>query len=155
MYVNHLHCFPTSSWTIASAGPSDIIWRYKSWLCQWWCTCWTPRKLKIHPLWILPQLCEQSNWRHHTVFHLMPLHHLYLRRLACDVLCIPELPNHHQFPYHGSWLRCCIGSAVAVERVFSGGWDTISLRRASLNANTIRILMLVKSQVHAHHPCEV
>ncbi|KAJ7193248.1 hypothetical protein GGX14DRAFT_379406, partial [Mycena pura] len=36
------------------------------------------------------------------------------------------------------------GSAVAVERVFSGGRDTISLRRARLNAETIRTLMLVK-----------
>ena len=41
-----------------------------------------------------------------------------------------------------------IGSAVAVERIFSGGRDTISLRRASLHANTIRILMLVKKQLH-------
>ena len=44
-----------------------------------------------------------------------------------------------------------IGSAVAVERVFSGGRDTISLRRASLNANTIRILMLVRSQARLAH----
>ncbi len=36
------------------------------------------------------------------------------------------------------------GSAVAVERVFSGGRDTISLRRASLKPDTIRVLMLVK-----------
>jgi hypothetical protein len=40
------------------------------------------------------------------------------------------------------------GSAVAVERIFSGGRDTISLRRASLNASTIRILMLVKKRLH-------
>ncbi len=33
-------------------------------------------------------------------------------------------------------------------RVFSGGRDTISLRRASLHADTIRILMLVKSRLH-------
>jgi hypothetical protein len=37
-----------------------------------------------------------------------------------------------------------LGSAVSVERVFSGGRDTIALRRASLNADTIRDLMLVK-----------
>ncbi|KAJ7604858.1 hypothetical protein B0H17DRAFT_1189671 [Mycena rosella] len=35
-------------------------------------------------------------------------------------------------------------SAVAVERVFSGGRDTISLRRASLKPETIRTLMLLK-----------
>jgi len=49
--------------------------------------------------------------------------------LARDILCIP-------------------GSAVAVERIFSGGRDTISLRRASLQADTIRILMLVKKRLH-------
>jgi hypothetical protein len=40
------------------------------------------------------------------------------------------------------------GSAVAVERIFSGGHDTISLRRASLDPETIRTLMLVKQQLH-------
>ncbi|KAJ3517257.1 hypothetical protein NLJ89_g623 [Agrocybe chaxingu] len=51
-----------------------------------------------------------------------------LYRLARDVLCIP-------------------GSAVAVERVFSGGRDVIGIRRASLHAQTIRSLMLVKAQL--------
>ncbi|KAH9169895.1 hypothetical protein EDB89DRAFT_1981930 [Lactarius sanguifluus] len=46
-----------------------------------------------------------------------------------DVLCIP-------------------GPAIAVERIFSGGQDTISLRRASLRADSIRILILVKKQLH-------
>jgi hypothetical protein len=41
-----------------------------------------------------------------------------------------------------------LGSAVAVERIFSGGRDTISLRRASLHADTIRVLMLVKKRLH-------
>jgi hypothetical protein len=40
-----------------------------------------------------------------------------------------------------------LGSAVAVERVFSGGRDTISLRRASLHSDTIRVLMLVKKKI--------
>ena len=35
-----------------------------------------------------------------------------------------------------------------VERVFSGGRDTISLRRASLKVETIRTLMLVKKKLH-------
>ncbi|KAJ3980145.1 hypothetical protein F5890DRAFT_1420172 [Lentinula detonsa] len=39
------------------------------------------------------------------------------------------------------------GSAVAVERVFSGGRDTIALRRASLKPETIRTLMLLKAQL--------
>ncbi|KAJ6536047.1 hypothetical protein B0H19DRAFT_963150, partial [Mycena capillaripes] len=36
------------------------------------------------------------------------------------------------------------GSAVAVERVFSGGRDTTSLRRACSKPETIRTLMLIK-----------
>jgi hypothetical protein len=40
-----------------------------------------------------------------------------------------------------------LGSAVAVERIFSGGRDTISLRRASLKPETIQILMLVKRKL--------
>jgi hypothetical protein len=43
------------------------------------------------------------------------------------------------------------GSAVTIERIFSGGWDTISLQRASLSADTICILMLVKKQLHLAH----
>ncbi|KAF5318487.1 hypothetical protein D9619_010620 [Psilocybe cf. subviscida] len=38
-------------------------------------------------------------------------------------------------------------SAVAVERIFSGGQDTISLWRASLVPQTICVLMLVKQQL--------
>jgi hAT family C-terminal dimerisation region len=40
-----------------------------------------------------------------------------------------------------------LGSAVAVERIFSGGGDTISLRRSSLKPDTIRTLMLVKQHL--------
>ena len=40
------------------------------------------------------------------------------------------------------------GSAVAVERIFSGGRDTISLRRASLQPETIKFLMLSKKKLH-------
>ncbi|KAF8803399.1 hypothetical protein BYT27DRAFT_7109784 [Phlegmacium glaucopus] len=40
-----------------------------------------------------------------------------------------------------------LGSAVAVEHIFSGGWDTISLCRASLKPETIRVLMLVKHRL--------
>ena len=38
-------------------------------------------------------------------------------------------------------------SAVAVERIFSGARDTISLWRASLKPETIRTLMLVKQRL--------
>lgn len=39
------------------------------------------------------------------------------------------------------------GSAVAVERIFSGGRDTISLRRASLQPGTIQTLMVLKQHL--------
>ena len=41
-----------------------------------------------------------------------------------------------------------LGSAVAVERVFLGGHDTISLQRASLQPEIIKVLMLVKKKLH-------
>ena len=44
------------------------------------------------------------------------------------------------------------GSAVAVERVFSGGRDTISMRRARLSPETICTLMLVKH--HLRQKCK-
>ncbi|KAF8802971.1 hypothetical protein BYT27DRAFT_7111058, partial [Phlegmacium glaucopus] len=43
------------------------------------------------------------------------------------------------------------GSAVAVEHIFSGGRDTISLRCASLIPDTIRVLMLVKHRLRLAH----
>jgi hypothetical protein len=53
------------------------------------------------------------------------------------------------FNSHNSNLNWSVtGSAVAVERIFSGGRDTISLQRASLQADIIRILMLVKKHLH-------
>lgn len=42
-------------------------------------------------------------------------------------------------------------SAVGVEHIFSGGRDTISLQRASLKPETIRILMLVRQELHLAH----
>ena len=44
-------------------------------------------------------------------------------------------------------VKGCSGSAVAVERIFSGGRDTIGLRRASLKAETIQTLMFVKARL--------
>ena len=40
-----------------------------------------------------------------------------------------------------------LGSSVSVERIFSGGRDTISLQRASLSAETIKVLMLLKNRL--------
>ncbi|KAF7343888.1 Transposase-like protein [Mycena venus] len=42
---------------------------------------------------------------------------------------------------------CIPGSAVAIERIFSGGRDTIGIRRASLKAETIETLMFVKARL--------
>jgi hypothetical protein len=39
------------------------------------------------------------------------------------------------------------GSAVAVERIFSSGRDTLSLRRSRLSAETISTLMIVKQHL--------
>ena len=40
-----------------------------------------------------------------------------------------------------------LGSAVAVELIFSGGHDTISLHHASLRLDTIHTLMLIKQRL--------
>ncbi|KAG1721466.1 hypothetical protein EDD22DRAFT_778871, partial [Suillus occidentalis] len=39
------------------------------------------------------------------------------------------------------------GSAVAVEQIFSGGRDTVSMWCTSLKPETIRMLMLVKAKL--------
>ena len=44
-----------------------------------------------------------------------------------------------------------LGSAIAVEWIFSGGRDTILLRRASLKPNTVHTLMLVKQHLCLAH----
>jgi hypothetical protein len=56
-----------------------------------------------------------------------------------------RLPNLTAFSFQSHLLL--LGSAVAVERIFSGGRDTISLRRASLKPETIRTLMIVKQRL--------
>jgi len=52
---------------------------------------------------------------------------------------------HHHHVFHN------LGSLVAIERVFSGGRDTISLHRASIKPHTICILMLVKQKLQLAH----
>jgi hypothetical protein len=71
-----------------------------------------------------------------------------LYHLACDILCIP-----------GSWhfilfLSSCLyilGSAIAVEHIFSSGRDIISIRHASLQPETIHTLMVLKHHLHWMH----
>lgn len=69
-----------------------------------------------------------------------------LSRLARDIFSIPG-------QFHAMFLKMLqcgsshLGSSVAVERIFSGGHDTISLRRASLLPETIRVLMVLKNRL--------
>ncbi|EUC60890.1 HAT family dimerization protein, partial [Rhizoctonia solani AG-3 Rhs1AP] len=56
--------------------------------------------------------------------------------------------NHNRFPRLAAMARDFLsipGSSVAVERVLSAGRDVISLRRASLTAETIRVLMTYRA----------
>jgi len=72
-----------------------------------------------------------------------------LSRLARDILSIPGecrlLYLNHSYLIIAFALFA--GSAVAVEWIFSGGRDTVSMRRASLKPETIRTLMLVKAKL--------
>ncbi|KAF8705378.1 protein dimerization, partial [Rhizoctonia solani] len=58
--------------------------------------------------------------------------------------------HHQRFPRLAAMARdylCIPGSSVAVERVLSTGRDVISLRRASLSAETISILMKYRADI--------
>jgi hypothetical protein len=72
--------------------------------------------------------------------------------LALREIFLPyQVRTLYRLPFVQSAADCfsplTIGSAVAVEQIFSGGRDTISLRRASLKPDTIRTLMLVKQHL--------
>jgi hypothetical protein len=65
---------------------------------------------------------------------------------TCDPLCWWSA-RRAQFPHLSRLTRDILsipGSAVAVEQVFSGGRDTIALRRSRLQPETIRTLMILK-----------
>lgn len=106
---------------------------------------------ELTEFWNMPQedfeSCNPVQWWHQRRAQFPNLY-----RLACNIFSIPGICSEVIFVT----CVCCvfiriigwvIGSAVAVERIFSGGRDTISLRRASLKAETIRILMLVKRRL--------
>ena len=70
-----------------------------------------------------------------------------LSRLARNILSIP---GAFIFGFNHDILLLTFtspGSSVAVERIFSGGRDTISLRRSSLKPETICTLMLLKNRL--------
>jgi hypothetical protein len=69
-----------------------------------------------------------------------------LSNLARDILSIPGRPKStSNLVSHP--LAEYTGSAVAVERCFSSGRNTISLRRSRLHADTIQSLMIYKSSL--------
>jgi hypothetical protein len=90
--------------------------------------------------------CHPPEWWH---ARKRQFPHLYC--LARDILLIPGMLSSHWPFYLTSNLMFSlnIGSAVGVERLFSGGRDTISLRRASLKPETVRMLMLAKHRIRA------
>ena len=71
-----------------------------------------------------------------------------LSRFARDILSIPGEFMTRSISF--LLISFCAGSAVAVERIFSGSCDTISLRHARLNPESIRTLMLVKQQLRGN-----
>lgn len=68
-----------------------------------------------------------------------------LATMARDFLCIPGmyLPSPQPFSAYNR----ATGTSVAVERVFSAGRDLIGVRRASLSAETIRMLMTYRAGI--------
>jgi len=103
---------------------------------------------ELTEFWNLPQedfdTCDPLRWWHGRRAQFP---HLY--RLVRDIFSIPGnyLYLSTAFLIVKLIYHLSLGSAVAVERIFSGGRDTISLRRASLKPETIRILMLVKRKL--------
>jgi hAT family protein len=104
---------------------------------------------ELQDFWGLPQedfdTCDPLQWWHGRRSQFPNL-----SRLARDIFSIPGRnlkSESFQFIFILIDVIFATGSAVAVERVFSGGRDTISLRRASLKPETIRILMIVKTKL--------
>jgi hypothetical protein len=100
---------------------------------------------ELTEFWNLPQedfdTCNPLRWWHGRRAQFPQLY-----RLVRDIFSIPGnyLYLSTSFLIIKLIYHLSLGSAVAVERIFSGGRDTISLRRASLKPETIWILMLVK-----------
>jgi hypothetical protein len=141
-YANRFNPISKSATTPAQAAKTDeqprsrnFIARYEKWQ--------QPVQNELEAFLALPpqhfSSCNPIKWWYS---HRDEFPNLY--RLAKDILAIPGM----------FYWYCCVdlidtilGSAVAVERIFSGGRDTISLRRASLQPNTIRMLMILKQHI--------
>jgi len=84
-------------------------------------------------------------WWHQQRAQFLNLYHL-----ARDIFSIPGIFFCTYLCVYSIFIRIVgwvLGSAVAVKRIFSGGRETISLRRASLKPEATRVLMLVKHQL--------
>ena len=73
--------------------------------------------------------------------------------LTCTVLCVIffVFQVHSTSSYYHSSIYTFLGSAIAVEHIFSGGRDTISIHCASLQPETIRTLMVLKHRLCQTH----
>jgi hypothetical protein len=101
---------------------------------------------ELTEFWNLPQedfdACDPLQWWYGRRAQFPQLY-----RLVRDIFSIPGTYLYLSFLIIKLIYCLSLGSAVAVERIFSGGRDTISLRRASLKPETIRVLMLVKRKL--------
>jgi hypothetical protein len=101
---------------------------------------------ELTEFWNLPQedfdACDPLQWWYGRRAQFPQLY-----RLVRDIFSIPGTYLYLSFLIIKLIYCLSLASAVAVERIFSGGRDTISLRRASLKPETIRVLMLVKRKL--------
>ena len=105
-------------------------------------------KLRNFSTFLPIQSCHPIWWWYSNCHQFPNLYHL-----ARDVLAIPGrfLSPLSATTLARSWfILFSTGSAVAVERIFSGGRDTISLWHTSLKPDIIWFLMLVKQHIHMH-----
>ncbi|KIY46286.1 hypothetical protein FISHEDRAFT_66508 [Fistulina hepatica ATCC 64428] len=106
---------------------SDYYYKFDESTLYVWASIMDPRIT-------LAGLLEDANDDSHAMDHINEA-----RELPCEPFstCDP-------LKWWQGHLLSIPGSAVAVEHIFSGGQDTIALRRTSLKLETIWILMLVK-----------
>jgi hypothetical protein len=87
--------------------------------------------------------CDPVNW---WFVHRFQFPNLF--QLAFDILGIPGMTVIRSFLCE-ILMNLPTASAVTVEHIFSEGRDTISLRCASLQPKTIKILMILKQKIRA------
>ena len=108
----------------------------------------SPVKDELEEFYKLPQgdfdTCDPIQWWSGCCSQFPNLSHL-----AKDILVIPaEFTSSYLNLLTNYVVILLPGSPVAVEHIFSGGCNTIFLCRASLSAETIWTLILVKQRLH-------